>query len=116
MINETMMKRLMAGEPLFWANETYGQLPDGAEVVQAAEIAEAQALWQRFAPLLAECFPETAAQGGLIESPLREIGSMQRWLGEQGRPVQGRLFLKMDSHLAIAGSVKARGGIFEVLS
>ena len=79
MINETMMKRLMAGEPLFWANETYGQLPDGAEVVQAAEVAEAQALWQRFAPLLAECFPETAAQGGLVESPLREIGSMQRW-------------------------------------
>ena len=116
MINETMRKRWMACEPLFWANETYGQLPDGAEVVQAAEIAEAQALWQRFAPLLAECFPETAAQGGLIESPLREIGSMQRWLGEQGRPVQGRLFLKMDSHLAIAGSVKARGGIFEVLS
>ena len=87
MINEEIMERLAAGEPLFWANEAYGQAPDGVEAVEAAEIAGAEALWQRFAPLLAECFPETAGLGGVIESPLKEIGSMQRWLGEQGRPV-----------------------------
>ena len=59
-----------------------------------------------------KCFPETIPQNGLIESPLVAIPKMQESLAEKhGVNLPGRLFLKKDSHLAIAGSVKARGGI-----
>ena len=81
------------------------------------DIAEASARLQRFAPLLAKIFPETAEQGGIIESPLTEIPAMKALLKEKyGADLgTGRLFLKRDSDLAVAGSVKARGGFHDVL-
>ena len=85
-------------------------------VVPEEDIARAEARLRRFAPFLCRAFPETRATGGLIESPLAAIPAMQQALArESGGRIPGRLFLKKDSHLAIAGSVKARGGIYEVL-
>ena len=70
----------------------------------------------RFQPFIAAAFPETQAAVGRIESPLRPIATMQQALAaDYGRPLPGRLLLKCDHQLAIAGSVKARGGIYEVL-
>ena len=104
-----------------WINDKY--LPfamvDGLcqLVVSDADIAHAEKRLRRFAPFIRKRFPQTAPDNGLIESPLREIGRMQDSLGKAvGVQIPGRLFLKMDSHLAIAGSVKARGGIYEVLA
>lgn len=85
-------------------------------VVSDAAIADAEARLKRFAPFLEKCFPETKETSGLIESPLAAIPQLQKQLEETyGCQIPGKLMLKLDSHLAIAGSIKARGGIYEVL-
>ena len=81
-----------------------------------ADVEDAEARLARFAPFIMKCFPETKDRNGLIESPLRAIPKMQARINEKyDSNLSGQLVLKMDSHLAIAGSVKARGGIYEVL-
>ena len=81
-----------------------------------ADIDDAEARLRRFAPFIEKHFPETRALHGLIESPLQEIFGMKAFLNEAyGADIRGRLFLKRDDLLAVAGSVKARGGIYEVL-
>ena len=109
-----------AAEETVWVNPRL--LPfdvvDGLSqlVVSDEDIADAAARLRRFAPFIRRAFPETAETDGLIESPLRAIPAMQARLSDAyGAEIPGRLLLKMDSHLAIAGSVKARGGIYEVL-
>ena len=81
-----------------------------------ADIDDAEARLKRFAPFIERCFPETRERHGLIESLLKPIPGMKARINERyGSNLKGDLLLKMDSHLAIAGSVKARGGIYEVL-
>ncbi|MEZ3499839.1 D-serine ammonia-lyase [Pantoea sp. KPR_PJ] len=80
-----------------------------------ADADDAEARLQRFAPLLAKAFPETAAMGGIIESDAIPLPHMQAEL-EKAAPIQGNLWIKKDSHLPVSGSIKARGGIYEVLA
>lgn len=75
-----------------------------------ADIEDASRRLERFRPLIQKVFPETAPAGGLIESELREIPGMAAGIG-----YTGTLLIKLDSDLPIAGSVKARGGIYEIL-
>lgn len=71
---------------------------------------------RRFAPYIAKVFPETAVTGGIIESGIQPLKKFQQMLlAEAGLPDVGSLWLKKDSDLPISGSIKARGGIHEVL-
>ena len=80
------------------------------------DIQDAADRMERFAPLIAALFPETATKGGIIESELSEAKNLKMRLETTyGISIQGRLFLKKDNELPIAGSVKARGGIYEIL-
>ena len=105
-------------EEIIWINPDkadFGAVMRDMELTMA-DIEDAEARLQRFAPFIMKCFPETAPQGGIIESVLTPIPAMQRRINEKyAGALTGKLLLKQDSHLAIAGSIKARGGIYEVL-
>ena len=81
-----------------------------------ADVRDASERLARFASYFKATFPETNATGGLLESPLREIPKMKEALeNKYGIKIPGSLMIKLDSHLAVSGSIKARGGIYEVL-
>ena len=62
-------------------------------------------------------FPELkASKKVIIESPLQEVAYMKDYLNQQmNNMLQGKLLMKCDHDLPISGSIKARGGIYEVL-
>lgn len=81
------------------------------------DVKDAQARLSRFAPYLMKAFPETQAMQGIIESDTVAIPEMQAALAARYQtPLTGKMYLKKDSHLPISGSIKARGGIYEVLT
>ncbi|MEE1037646.1 MAG: D-serine ammonia-lyase [Eubacterium sp.] len=104
------LKEKMAQETeVFWINENVGKYPEKVKFTKE-DILDAAARLERFAPYLMSAFPETEKSQGIIESPVVEIPSMAEYFN-----IENRVFLKMDANLPISGSVKARGGIYEVL-
>lgn len=82
----------------------------------AADVAAASARLVRFAPYLARVFPQTADRGGIIESDVQPVPALHRALeARYGLGLPGALWLKRDDALPVSGSIKARGGIYEVL-
>ncbi|MFP4644161.1 MAG: D-serine ammonia-lyase [Spirochaetales bacterium] len=116
---------LSFGEPLVWHNpsilkETGNASADEARCdgcpLDLSQLETATRRMRRYEALLPDIFPElrgrqdrsgpeTETYGGL-RSPLREL-SRSRW-GDK------RVFGKCDNELPVAGSIKARGGFYEV--
>lgn len=109
---------LRNAQPCLWINPHRQAQPSATlqamgRGVALADTRAAAARFARFAGLLAQMFPELAASGGVVESPLLPAAALQPALGmAEG---QGRLFIKADHRLPVAGSIKARGGMHEVL-
>lgn len=113
-----VLQDLQAMRETAWFN------PDVALVAEAlgdvgltvADIDDAAARLVRFAPYLERAFADLRPSAGIIESPLRAAPGLQRALDEvHGQHLPGRLWLKLDAQLPVSGSIKARGGIYEVL-
>ncbi|WP_145562491.1 D-serine ammonia-lyase [Yersinia aldovae] len=128
-MNSTDIDKLVAGFPLVkklinletvtWFNPLATTLEQGLPYVGLTEydVADAEARLQRFAPYLCLAFPETQKTNGIIESDIVAIPTMKNTLQQRyGVEIHGQLLLKKDSHLPISGSIKARGGIYEVLT
>lgn len=116
---DPLIANLVALRDVTWFNPNITSLEEGLPYVglTAADVQDAEQRLHRFAPYLQLVFPALEKTGGIIESELVDIAAMQAMLGQYyGMPLPGTLLLKKDSHLPISGSIKARGGIYEVLA
>lgn len=113
-----LIDKLKALEEACWRNPNECPVEKSNKdcVLGLSDIQDAADRLERFAGYFKAAFPETVPLNGIIESPVRRIPKMKSALErEYGIPIPGDLWLKMDSHLPISGSIKARGGIYEVL-
>ncbi len=116
--NYPLLNKLISMNEILWLNPKVEKFKTGIKKspLTQDDVKDAEERLKRFAPYIAKVFPETKKMNGIIESPLVRIPSMKQSLEQEYRqPILGELLLKCDSHLPISGSIKARGGIYEVL-
>lgn len=113
MKNQELVDRMSKYEKVFWINPDAGEKEDLPFSIE--DINDAEKRLARFSKYIEKAFPETASSKGIIESELVEIPKMKEELVKMTGDFEGRLFIKKDSHLPVSGSIKARGGIYEVL-
>ncbi|MDL2101953.1 D-serine ammonia-lyase [Proteus mirabilis] len=111
-----LVRDLVDLKEVVWFNPNVTSTDQGLPYVGLTQndVMDAQARLQRFAPYLMKAFPETASTEGIIESAVVDIPQMKEALEKRYNTlIEGQLRLKKDSH---SGSIKARGGIYEVLT
>ncbi|WHZ00994.1 D-serine ammonia-lyase [Neobacillus sp. YX16] len=113
-----LLIKLISMKEILWLNPKIEKFKTGIKKspLTQDDVKDAEERLKRFAPYIAKVFPDTKKMNGIIESPLVRIPSMKLSLEQDyQQPILGELLLKCDSHLPISGSIKARGGIYEVL-
>ena len=113
-----IMKDIAALKETAWVNPRRVSFSEAMKncPLTMADVRDASDRLSRFADYFQVAFPETRKNGGILESPLQAIPKMQACLeADFSCAIPGDLWIKLDSHLPISGSIKARGGIYEVL-
>jgi len=111
---DSVITNLKATKEFLWLNPSNGK--HKTDMFCEADIEDARARLNRFAPLLETLFEASRRQRGILESPLTAAPVLQEELQKRYKTkLGGKLWLKLDSHLPVSGSIKARGGIYEVL-
>lgn len=114
--NSEILNELKHLEETIWFNENYKSFSEvkNSLPISYEDVLDAEKRLNRFAPFLEKSFPETI--DGIIESPISKIDNMKKRMEKDyNQKIYGKLILKRDDLLPIAGSIKARGGIYEVL-
>ncbi|MBE1553230.1 D-serine ammonia-lyase [Sporosarcina limicola] len=113
-----LIENMIHHEEVLWLNPLIESTATGLRKtsVTLADVQDASDRLKRFAPYIECVFPETKKSNGIIESPLTSIPQMKEAIGSEYKTlISGKLLLKQDNALPISGSIKARGGIYEIL-
>ena len=113
-----IIEKIIGCDEAMWLNPGKKSFSEAIKhsILTADDVKDASDRLNRFRSYFKKVFPETEKDGGLIESPFKYIPNMKIGLEEKyGEKINGDLLIKLDSHLAVSGSIKARGGIYEVL-
>lgn len=94
-----------------WKNSKLKKFSNLDFQVSFEEIVSAEKRLERFSSFLALAFEEETFDG-IIESPIKKINCIEKIIDQK---IIGDVYLKCDHLLPVAGSVKARGGVYEVL-
>ncbi|WP_051237762.1 D-serine ammonia-lyase [Lacticigenium naphthae] len=112
------LEAIAHSEEMFWRNPSYMPFSEAMDNTHFsfADVEDAEARLQRFASFIQIAFPETEKAKGIIESPITQLKEMKRYIENRyDQPITGDFYLKRDDLLPIAGTIKARGAIYEVL-
>lgn len=113
-----LIEKIIEREEILWLNPLKEAATTGLPKTNltAADVQDASDRLNRFAPYIKRVFPETEPLNGILESPLTAIPNMKKALENEYRVnIPGELLLKEDNAMPVSGSIKSRGGIYEVL-
>ena len=110
-----LLKDMVNHNTVLWENTKRAKKVN-TNLFSMEEVQEAEETLDRFSSYLKVAFPALVESDGQIESSLKEIPKMKGALEKAfATSIAGQCILKCDHTLPISGSIKARGGIYEVL-